>query len=207
MPDVTTAYSARAAEYIDLFGTTDAAHPDDLRCVVAWARSVTGRVLDAGCGPGQWTARLASLGVDVRGIDVVSGFIDHARSTSPGVPFRLGSIDAIDEADAALGGILSWFSTIHHDPARIHVPLAEFARTLRPGGGLLLGYFDSEAVEPFDHAVLQAFRRPATVLRRMLADAGFEVIETHRRATPGQRPVGAIVCRRDLGRAGVRPPG
>ena len=49
-----------------------------------------------------------------------------------------------DEPDGSLGGILAWLSTIHHEPSRIGIPLAEFARTLRPGGGLLLGYFDGE---------------------------------------------------------------
>jgi len=38
--------------------------------------------------------------------------------------------------------VLSWYSTIHHEPARIDVPLAEFARVLRPGGLLALGFFD-----------------------------------------------------------------
>ncbi len=108
----------------------------------------------------------------------------------------MASIDAIDEPDGALGGVLAWFSTIHHDPSRIGVPLAEFARTLRPGGSLLLGYFDGDALEAFDHAIAPAYRWPAYLLERALEDAGFRVMEVHGRAERGLRPVGAIRCER-----------
>lgn len=193
---MTAAYSTRATEYTDVVGTMDAVHPSDRHVVDTWARSVGGRILDAGCGPGHWTSHLAGLGIDVRGIDLVPEFIHHARSTSPGLRFDVASIDAIDEPDGALGGILSWFSTIHHDPARIAMPVAEFARILRPGGTLLLGYFDGESLEAFDHAVVRAYRWPAAALHEVLEGAGFEVIETHRRAERGRRPVGAILCER-----------
>lgn len=196
--DVSAAYSSRAAEYVSAVGTMDAVHPDDRRLVERWARSVDGPVLDAGCGPGHWTAHLAALGVDVRGVDLTPVFIDLARSRHPDVRFDTGSIDRLDEPDDSLDGILSWFSTIHHDPARIDVPLAEFARALRAGGSLLLGYFDADAdaVESFDHAVVRAYRWPARALQAAAERAGFDVIETLRRAEPGRRPVGAIVCMR-----------
>ena len=48
----------------------DAVHPVDRRIVETWAGTVDGTVLDAGCGPGHWTAHLASRGVDVRGADL-----------------------------------------------------------------------------------------------------------------------------------------
>ncbi|MCR2826497.1 class I SAM-dependent methyltransferase [Microbacterium sp. zg.Y909] len=194
MTDVITEYSARASEYADVVGSMSAVHPSDRHLVEAWAESAAGRVLDAGCGPGHWTNHLASLGVDVHGIDLVPEFIDHARATYPAARFDLGSIDAIDEPDSALDGILSWFSTIHHEPSQITTPLAEFARTLRPGGTLLLGYFHGGSVEAFDHAVVRAYRWPTHHLHAALEAVGFEIIETHQRAERGRRPVGAILC-------------
>ncbi|RUR01534.1 class I SAM-dependent methyltransferase [Labedella endophytica] len=196
MTDVTAAYAGRAAEYTDLLGSMSAVHPSDRQLVESWADAVRGRALDAGCGPGHWTNHLDGRGLDVRGIDLVPSFIDHARATYPEVRFGVGSIDHLDEPDASLGGVLSWFSTIHHEPERIGAPLAEFARTLRPGGLLLLGYFDGISTEPFDHAVVRAYRWPAEELHRLLQAVGFDVIETHRRTAEGQRPVGAILCRR-----------
>ena len=198
MTDVSAAYSARAAEYTAAVGTMDAVHPDDRHLVERWAQSVSGPILDAGCGSGHWTAHLAALGMDVRGIDLTPAFIDLARSTHSGVRFDTGSIDRLDDPDGSLGGILSWFSTIHHDPARVCVPLTEFARALHPGGSLLLGYFDAEGdgVEPFEHAVVQAYRWPSRALEAAVERAGFEVIETHRRAESGRRPVGSLLCMR-----------
>lgn len=194
MIDVATAYAARAGEYTDALGSMDAVHPSDRQLVETWATAISGRVLDAGCGPGHWTDHLHRGGADVCGIDLVPEFVASARATYPNVRFDVGSIDAIDERDGALGGILSWFSTIHHEPHRIAVPLAEFARTLRPGGTLLLGYFDGADVEAFDHAVVRAYRWPVTELSAALETAGFDVVETHRRSERGRRPVGAIRC-------------
>lgn len=191
-----TAYDARATEYIATLGTMDAVHPVDRSIVDAWATAVTGPVLDAGCGPGHWTGHLAGLGLDVRGVDLAPRFISHARAAHAGIRFDLGSIDELEVEDGALGGILSWFSTIHHESARIAVPLREFARTLRPGGRLLLGFFVGESIEAFDHAVTRAYRWPAAELGRRADAAGFDVVETHTRETRGERPVGALLCER-----------
>ncbi|WP_454129612.1 class I SAM-dependent methyltransferase [Microbacterium aurum] len=196
MTTTTDAYSRRAAQYASALGTMSAMHHADRHLIESWAASTPGRLLDAGCGPGHWTGHLARLGADIRGIDLVPEFIAHARAAHPGIRFDVASIDAIDEPDGSLGGILAWFSTIHHEPSRIGIPLAEFARTLRPGGGLLLGYFDGDALEAFDHAVAPAYRWPASDLERALEEAGLRAVEIHRRAERGRRPVGAIRCER-----------
>ena len=196
MSDVTSSYSRRAAEYIDLLGSMDAVHPSDRQLVDSWIDAVEGRVLDAGCGPGHWTGYIAAHGLDVRGIDVVPAFIDHARAIHPGVRFDVESLEHLGEADASLGGVLSWYSTIHHHPSRIKEPIAEFARVLKPGGFIVLGFFDGESVEAFDHAVHLAYRWPPPALHAVLEEHGFEVIETHRRTGVGHRALGAIVARR-----------
>lgn len=169
-------------------------HPSDRQLIDTWASHVSGRVLDAGCGPGHWTDYLSRYGLDVQGLDIVPEFLNTARARYPAVKFELGSIDAIDEPSDSLGGVLSWFSTIHHEPSQIVIPLTEFARVLHPGGTLLLGYFDGTEIEAFDHAVVRAYRWPASELSAMLKDAGFDIIETHRRTERGRRDVGAILC-------------
>ncbi|WP_405372858.1 MULTISPECIES: class I SAM-dependent methyltransferase [unclassified Microbacterium] len=194
MPTTTAAYSARAAEYAEVLGSMAAVHASDRQIVESWAARVSGPVLDAGCGPGHWTRHLTELGLAARGIDLVSPFIAHARATFPGIRFDLGTIDDIDEPDASLGGVLSWFSTIHHDPDAISVPIAEFARVLRPGGHLALGFFTGAVVEPFDHAVARAFRWPPEALNRLLDEAGFDVLETYVRDARGERAVGTTLC-------------
>lgn len=190
------AYDARADEYIAALGTMDAVHPVDRAIVDAWAARLTGPVLDAGCGPGHWTAHLAGSGLDVRGVDLAPRFVEHARAAHRGIRFDVGTIDELEMADGGLGGILSWFSTIHHAPDAVSTPLREFARTIRPGGGLLLGFFVGRVLEPFDHAVTRAWRWPVDDLSERVDAAGFDVVETHTRATRGARPVGTLVAER-----------
>jgi SAM-dependent methyltransferase len=193
---ILASYSRRADEYAEHFGSMASVHPSDLSLVTAWAEEVRGPLLDAGCGPGQWSGYLARRGADVRGIDLVPAFVEHARTAHPQVVFDLASIDALPFPANSFAGVLAWYSLIHHQPSDIGRALDQFARVLRPGGGLLLGFFTGPAVEEFDHAVATAYRWPPEVLRDELRSAGFEVIETHTRAgaRPQPRPHGAILA-------------
>lgn len=195
-PNVEGSYSNRAEEYTELLGSMTTVHPCDVQLVTAWAAEVTGPLLDAGCGPGHWSDHLARHGSDVRGIDQVSAFIDHARETYPSVPFATGSIDALPDAADAYGGVLAWYSLIHHEPSTIRRALTEIARVLRPDGRLLVGFFLGASVEAFDHAVVTAYRWPVDLFSRELNAAGFEVVEAHTRTGPaaGLRPHGAILA-------------
>lgn len=193
---VRASYSARSREYVDLFGSMTSTHPSDRILVSSWAASLTGAVLDAGCGPGQWTGFLAGCGLAASGIDLVPEFVDRARAQYPHLSFDLGGFESLDAAAESLGGVLAWYSLIHHHPQDIEAPLAEFARVIRPGGGLLVGFFEGPAVEAFDHAAATAYRWPVAELGRRLAASGFEVIEAHTRTGSGHRPHGAITARR-----------
>ncbi|TQC48040.1 class I SAM-dependent methyltransferase [Rhodococcus sp. WS4] len=193
---VRESYSARSQEYADLFGSMTSTHPSDRALVSSWAATLAGPVLDAGCGPGQWTDFLAECGPAVSGIALVPEFVERARMQYPDLTFEVGGFEALDATTESLGGVLSWYSLIHHSPQDIQTPLAEFARVIRPGGGLLVGFFEGTTVGTFDHAVTTAYRWPVTELGQELITAGFEVIETHTRTGSGYRPHGAITARR-----------
>ncbi|WP_431218548.1 class I SAM-dependent methyltransferase [Leifsonia xyli] len=191
------AYERRAAEYIDLFGAISSADGRDLRVVSSWADGLTGPVVDAGCGPGQWTDFLRRRGLDARGVDQVPAFVSSARATYPDVPFSLGSLEQLGDAPGSVGGVLAWYSLIHYAPDAVQRPLREFARVLRPGGGLLVGLFTWVEVGEFSHTVAPAWRWPLDAFGRELVEAGFAVIGTTSRADAGARPLGAIVARRE----------
>jgi SAM-dependent methyltransferase len=198
--EVGAAYSRRAADYVQVLGSMASVHPSDRALVRWWAGQVDGTILDAGCGPGHWAGYLVDEGLDARGIDQVPDFISHARETHPRVTYTVGSIDALPDGSATLGGVLAWYSLIHHEPTTIHTPLEEFSRVVRPGGRLLVGFFTGPDVEPFDHAVTTAYRWPPQTLALELESAGFDVVETHTR-TGSQlkpRPHGTILA--------VKPP-
>lgn len=195
---VQSSYSKWSKKYVEIAGAISQTHPSDRALVSTWAASLTGPVLDAGSGPGQWTGFLAQHGLDVRGIDLVPEFVEHAKATYPDLTFDVGSFESIDAEAGSLGGVLTWYTTIHHQPDDLPAVFAEFARVIRPGGGLLVGFFESPNLEPFDHTVTQAYRWPVGQLRELIEAAGFDTLETHTRTEKNVGPHGhgAIVARR-----------
>lgn len=194
---VQQAYGARAAEYAEHLGRMDAVAEPDRDLVHSWAQALTGPVLDVGCGPGHWTAYLHEHGIDIMGIDATPEFITHARAAHPGVAFRDGRAEHLGVPDGALGGVLAWYSLIRSEPVEVRAALVEFARAIRPGGGLLIGFFEGPEFEPFDHAITTAYRWPLDALSTLIQGTEFSVAETHTRADPGVRPHGAIVATRN----------
>ncbi len=164
--------------------------------IAEWAATITGRALDAGSGPGHWTAFLHDHEVEAEGIDLVPEFVEGAKARFPKLRFSVGDLKSLPVEGSSLGGVLSWYFVIHIEPERVQVILREFARCLRPGGTLLLGFFEGPRVEPFDHAVVTAWFWPIEAMEDELVRAGFEVVETHARTDEGSRPHGAILARR-----------
>ncbi|UKA50173.1 class I SAM-dependent methyltransferase [Arthrobacter sp. FW305-123] len=191
---VSAAYSARAAEYTSLFGSISSAHPADQQLVLEWASGLSGKVLDAGCGPGQWTNFLHSAGVDVEGVDLVPEFLETARQNFPEVPFSLGSFETLPTPDQSLAGILAWYSVIHTPPANIGRVLDEFARCTKPDGGLLLGFFDGPSGESFPHAVTPAYFWSVEEMSARLLKACFTMVSARSRVDPEARPHAAITA-------------
>jgi SAM-dependent methyltransferase len=134
-----------------------------------------------GCGPGEVTAHLHSLGLGVFGIDLSPGMLAVARRAYPGLRFDEGSMTALDMPDGALSGVVAWYSVIHIPPERLAAVFAEFHRVLAPGGYLLLGFqVGNEPLhlaEAFGHRVDLHFRRlsPDRVAEQ-LAGAGFAML-------------------------------
>lgn len=200
-----TAYAARAAEYSQELGTLEAVYPEDRQLVRDWAQSCTGKILDVGCGPGHWTDFLRADGHDVEGLDPVPEFIAIAQSRFPLAGFREASAEQLGANDGEAAGILAWYSLIHTAPGNIGHALAEFARALRPGGSLLVGFFEWPQLTAFDHKVVTAYRWPVDELSARAAAAGFTVESTATRRDSGTRPHAAIIARRSGRTRGPSP--
>lgn len=177
-PAAAEQYSRRAQEYIEAVGKIEHADAEDRDYLLCWARGIRGPLLDGGCGPGQWTELFVEEGIDAEGVDPSEAFISHARERYSHARYRLGRAEDLGVDDQSLGGVLAWFSLIHTEPDLIDAPLAEFARALRPGGGLLLGFFAGETLEPFDHAITTAYYWPVEQLAERVERAGFTVADT-----------------------------
>ena len=194
---VRDAYREMAARYIELFGTTAAVPPDDLALIVRHLSARHGAVLDVGCGPGHLTAHLRSLQVDATGIDLVPEFIEHARAAHPDGRFVLASIDRLPVCGQSIAGIVSWYSLIHVPPNGIDAVLTELRRAMASGGALVVGFFDGDEIDAFEHKVVTAYRWPADQLSARLRQAGFREIERRRRpavAAAGTRAQGLLAA-------------
>ncbi len=181
------AYASVSHEYIGLFGGACRSQDEDVAFVERHLTGLRGPVLDLGCGPGQWTAHLHSRGAEVIGVDVVPGFIAHARAAHPGMRYELGSMTDVAVPEGSVAGVLAWYSTIHLPPTELPAVLAGFRRLLRPSGVLVIGFFDSDdVVAAFDHKVVTAYRWPVGVMSEQLAAAG--LVEVQRLQQQPDRP-------------------
>ncbi|WP_432482911.1 class I SAM-dependent DNA methyltransferase [Kineococcus esterisolvens] len=192
--DVQRAYSSLAQQYIDLLGSVETVHPDDLRLIERHLGHLSGPVLDLGCGPGHLTGFLHAAGCQVAGIDLVPEFIAHARQAHPDVPFEVGSLTDVARPDASVAGVLAWYSLIHLEPGQLDEALASVRRLLAPGGSLVVGFFEGSACEPFEHRVTTAYRWPVDELANRLASAGFVEVERSRRPREGERRPHAVLA-------------
>jgi SAM-dependent methyltransferase len=194
LEQVRQSYASVAELYIELFGTREQVHTDDLAFIGQHLSSRPGMVLDLGCGPGHLTAYLRSLGVDATGIDLVPEFIAHAKATHPSGTFQLGSMDTLDVADHSVIGILAWYSLIHFSPRDLDGVLAEFRRAIAPAGTLVVGFVDGDDLAAFDHKVVTAYRWPADEFSGRLTQAGFKEVERLQRPSDDTRPHAAIAA-------------
>ncbi|WP_270365889.1 class I SAM-dependent methyltransferase [Microbacterium algeriense] len=185
---VRESYSARADEYTALFGEVAQMDAVDRDRIASWAQRIRGPILDAGCGPGHWTAFLADRGHEVEGVDLVPEFVEAAIRRHPHLSYRVGSLSDPVIAEASLGGVLAWYSLIHADAEELPVLLRAIRRGLKEGGELLVGFFDGPDGEPFPHAVTTAYYWSVDGMARLLEREGFAVVDSDARVQDGRRP-------------------
>ena len=96
-----------------------------------------GRALDAGCGTGFQTARLADLGWQAHGVDISGGLLAVARQHVSQAELTRATLESLPYGDASFDVAVCCGSTLSFvdDPRRA---LAELGRVLRGGGRMLL---------------------------------------------------------------------
>ncbi|HEY6942327.1 class I SAM-dependent methyltransferase [Dokdonella sp.] len=97
------------------------------------------RVLDAACGEGYGSALLASVAVDVVGVDIDAASVAHARArygAHPRLRYEQADATALPFADRAFDFVVS-FETLEHLAAQ-EALLEGFARVLADDGLLLI---------------------------------------------------------------------
>lgn len=189
---VQKAYGGSASLASFVAGATVSLFPErklELDCWYRFLPPAPARVLDYGCGNGDFMLRAAALGHDVCGVD----FDERAVATAAGRGLEVKNAADVDEAIFAEGfDCITANHVIEHVPDPSHL-LARFAAWLRPGGRLYLETPNAQA------AGLREFGRfwrgleaprhfclpSRAALSRALHDAGFNRVEWHDRTSVG----------------------
>jgi ubiquinone/menaquinone biosynthesis C-methylase UbiE len=147
--------------------STDDGHSDDDAAEILGRLELPpgSRVLDAPCGNGRISRRLAAAGLDVTGVDSSARFIAMARAepVAPGgrVAYVEGDLRRLP-VPGPFDAVICWFTSFgYHADDECRQVLGEFHRVLRPGGTLVIETMHHDGVVRHFTAAPDA-----TVLRR-----------------------------------------
>ncbi|MGO4692570.1 class I SAM-dependent methyltransferase [Glaciibacter sp. 2TAF33] len=103
------------------------------RAVVETTRIGPGsRVLDVGCGSGEFLALVTELGAIGVGIDPAPGMVERARTLVPGVDVRVGSVERVPWPDASFD-VVTAVNSLQFAEDTVDA-LREIVRVVIPGG-------------------------------------------------------------------------
>jgi SAM-dependent methyltransferase len=147
----------------------------------------TGRVLEAGCGLGQYVLALRVRGYDAEGVDWSPETVEAVRAIRPDLPIRVGDATRLEVPDGYYSGYIS-LGVLEHRREGPEPFLQEAYRVLEPGGVAFISvpYFHflrrlkarlgmyrgrPEGLEFYQYAFTE------TEFAALLRVAGFEVID------------------------------
>jgi SAM-dependent methyltransferase len=184
-------WSALAAEWSELWGA--AAVPAQRALVAASGIEAGTRVLDVGCGSGEFLRLLTGLGAVASGIDPAPGMVAAARTAAPLADVRVGDAENLPWADASFD-VVTAVNALQFAEDTVGA-LEEFARVTVDGGFVAIANWAEGALNDLDAieaAVAEADGqspeadgdepqsdgdlRFAGGLEKALADAGFQLV-------------------------------
>jgi len=144
------------------------------------------RVLDVGCGPGDFLAHLTDRGVSAAGIDPAPGMVAYARARVPGADLRGGDAEHLPWPDGAFDLVTAINALQFADDTM--AALAELTRVTAPGGHVAIANWaegDRNDLDSIEGAVARAagdeplpdgdLRMPGG-LEELLRDGGLTVV-------------------------------
>jgi len=142
MKDVRNYYDRFSTGYDQRRGRGYHALIDELEAELVKKSIRGGLVLDAGCGTGLVSARLKAVYPRIIGADLSFGML--RRAAARGQTVVQANLGALPFKDEVFDGLFS-FKVLAHVP-RLRNALEEMARVVRPGGGLILEFYNPRSI-------------------------------------------------------------
>ncbi len=140
-PDaVRAAYDSAASDYVAAFREDLAQLPIDRAMLRAAADSVRPDelALDLGCGPGTVGSFLATLGVEIVGLDLSARMMAAGQISGRDLRFTQGDMRRLPFRNGAFALVVAYYSIHHVERGVVGEVLEEIARVLISGGAFLL---------------------------------------------------------------------
>ncbi|MCH2068062.1 class I SAM-dependent methyltransferase [Shimia sp.] len=168
-------YAAAAGEYAKRFARVAESDVDQFSDLAAFFELLpdNGLVLDLGCGPGQWAAKIREAGYRVEGMDASPEMAALAKERFD-LDVTVGVFEDLD-ASGVFDGIWANFSLLHAPKAAMPEHLNRIHRALKPSGAFHIGTKLGEG-EDRDHLGRFYSYYQAEELTVLLEEAGFTVV-------------------------------
>jgi ubiquinone/menaquinone biosynthesis C-methylase UbiE len=177
-------YDVVAKEYAEKFCGEHHKKPRDREILYRFSQEVAGKkpIWDFGCGPGQTTQYLRSLGIEISGLDASEKLIEKAKVIHPGITFRKGNILALEFEDKSIAGIVAFYAIVHFSQEQVAEAFREIFRVLQPGGVFLFTYHIGEGAIHLDEFLgkdvdIDFMFFKTDFISLCIKDTGFEGIE------------------------------
>jgi 2-polyprenyl-3-methyl-5-hydroxy-6-metoxy-1,4-benzoquinol methylase len=141
--DVKDYYNKTAHEWAEEWYSNETMLPL-LKKFVELFRDNTPRILDAGCGAGYESMRLASLGAEVVGIDISDESVKIARAKNPDCRFEVMDCKNIDKSLCIFDGVIALALIVHIDDRDLKIIFDNFQKIIKPCGFLFVAFVEGD---------------------------------------------------------------
>ncbi|MBO9407707.1 class I SAM-dependent methyltransferase [Shimia sp. R9_1] len=172
-------YAQAAEEYAERFAKVAEGDIDQFSDLKALFELLpdNGLVLDLGCGPGQWAAKIRDAGYRVEAMDASPEMAKLAKDRFD-LDVTVGVFEDLT-AEAKYDGIWANFSLLHAPRTDFPIHLARVHRALKPGGAFHIGMKLGEAEARDRLGRFYSYYGEAELIG-LLEAAGFTVIRKRR---------------------------
>ncbi len=177
-------YNSVATEYAKKFSGEHENKPQDQEILHRFSQEIGDRrpIWDFGCGPGQTTKYMQTIGVEISGLDLSEKILEQAKTIHPELYFQKGNILELDFENDSIAGIVAFYAIVHFTEKQVDMAFREIFRVLQPGGKFLFTYHIGEETLHIDEFLgkkvdIDFMFFNTEFISDCLMDNGFEKIE------------------------------